>query len=112
MKYDWYKELAAAVTVCDTKGVILYMNDKSIETFEKDGGKDLIGKNLFDCHPGESAIKLEKLLESRKENIYSIEKNGIKKMIIQAPWFEKSEYKGFIEFSFILPVNIPHYIRK
>jgi len=112
MNFDWYKELSAAVTVCDTGGVILYMNDKSIETFTKDGGAALIGKNLFDCHPGESAIKLEKLLESRKENIYSIEKNGIKKMIVQTPWFEKSEYKGFIEFSFILPENIPHYIRK
>lgn len=112
MDFGWYKELEIAITVCDTEGVILYMNDQSIKTFEKDGGKELIGKNLFDCHPGESAVKLEKLLEGKKENIYTIEKNGIKKMILQTPWFDKSVYKGFIEFSFILPENIPHYIRK
>jgi len=112
MNYDHYKEIGASVTICDIEGVILYMNEMSAKTFEKDGGKELIGKNLFDCHPGDSAAKLENLLKNRKENIYSIEKNGIKKMIIQTPWFDKSEYKGFIEFSFILPENIPHYIRK
>lgn len=37
-----------AVTVCDTGGTILYMNDKARTTFARHG--DMIGKNLFDCH--------------------------------------------------------------
>ena len=37
-----------AVTVCDTGGTILYMNDKARTTFARHG--DMVGKNLFDCH--------------------------------------------------------------
>ena len=46
--YEWANEMNCAVTVCDTEGVILYMNEKACRTFAKHG--NLIGKNLFDCH--------------------------------------------------------------
>ena len=42
---DWAKEMNCAVTVCDTEGVILYMNDKAKETFASHG--DLVGQNLM-----------------------------------------------------------------
>ena len=45
--YEWANEMNCAVTVCDTEGVILYMNEKACRTFAKHGS--LIGKNLFDC---------------------------------------------------------------
>ena len=45
--YDWAKELPCAVTVCDDKGTIIYMNDKSVEVNVKNGGS-IIGKNLKD----------------------------------------------------------------
>ena len=35
--YEWAKEMNCAVTVCDTKGIILYMNDKACQTFAKYG---------------------------------------------------------------------------
>ena len=38
--YEWAKEMNCAVTVCDAEGVIIYMNDKSRETYKKEG--DLI----------------------------------------------------------------------
>ena len=44
--YEWANEMNCAVTVCDTEGVILYMNEKACRTFAKHGS--LIGKNLFD----------------------------------------------------------------
>ena len=44
--YEWANEMNCAVTVCDTEGVILYMNEKACCTFAKHG--NLIGKNLFD----------------------------------------------------------------
>lgn len=50
-QHDWIKQFPAAVTVCDCKGVILDMNDRAAQTFEKEGGRVLIGKNLLDCHP-------------------------------------------------------------
>ena len=107
----WIKEFPAAVTVCDLDGIILEMNEKSAKTFEKDGGLDLIGKNLFDCHPDPSRGKLERLMDSRQVNVYTIEKNGVKKLIYQSPWVLNGEYAGFIELAFEIPFEMPHFIR-
>ncbi len=82
--YEWANEMNCAVTVCDTKGIILYMNEKACRTFAKHG--DLIGKNLFDCHNPQSQAKIRELLETGGVNAYTIEKNGIKKMIYQTAW--------------------------
>jgi transcriptional regulator with PAS, ATPase and Fis domain len=110
-KHDWIKEFPAAVTVCDARGVILEMNDRSAKTFEKDGGRALIGSNLLDCHPDPARGKLERLLESRQKNVYTIEKNGVKKLIYQSPWYRDGQYAGFVEFSFEIPFDMPHFIR-
>ena len=45
--YPWADGMDCAVTVCDTGGTILYMNDKARTTFARHG--DMVGKNLFDC---------------------------------------------------------------
>jgi transcriptional regulator with PAS, ATPase and Fis domain len=108
---SYFDELPMAVTVCDAKGMILYMNHKSIQTFSKDGGASLIGKSLLDCHPEPARQKLLALLESQAANTYTIEKNGVHKMIHQTPWFEDGKYKGLIEFSFEIPSQVPHFIR-
>lgn len=108
--FSWVKEFPAAVTVCDPDGIILEMNDKSAKTFARDGGLALVGKNLFDCHPGLSREKLERLMGARRKNTYTIEKNGVKKLIHQCPWFQNGEYAGFIEFSFEIPFDMRHVI--
>ena len=108
---DYFKELNAAVTICDENGIITYINDKSAKTFEKDGGYDLIGQNLFDCHPEPSKSQLKKLMQEKRNNCYTIEKNGIKKMIYQSPWFEDNKFKGFVEISFEIPFEMPHFVR-
>ena len=66
--YEWANEMNCAVTVCDTKGIILYMNEKACRTFAKHG--DLIGKNLFDCHNPQSQAKIRELLETGGVNAY------------------------------------------
>ena len=43
--YEWAKEMNCAVTVCDAEGIIIYQNDKAVETYKKHG--NLIGKNLY-----------------------------------------------------------------
>jgi transcriptional regulator with PAS, ATPase and Fis domain len=112
MKYEWEKEMRAAITVCDPEGIILYMNEQSMEVFQKSGGKDLIGKNLLDCHPDPSRSKLVDLLQSPRVNAYTIEKNGKKKMIYQTPWYSDGKYSGLVEISLPLPEELPHFIRK
>ena len=107
----WTKELPFAITVCDKDGRILVMNDKSIKTFEKYGGQQLIGQSLFACHQGDAAEKLTSVLGSGKVNCYTIEKAGIKKMIYQSPWFENGIYMGFVELSLELPPEVPHFVR-
>jgi hypothetical protein len=108
----WIKEFPAAITVSDPAGIILEMNDKAVKSMAKDGGLALIGKNMLDCHPDPARGKLERLLDERKANIYTIEKNGVKKFIYQSPWFKDGRYAGFIEFSFEIPFEMPHFIRE
>jgi transcriptional regulator with PAS, ATPase and Fis domain len=110
-EHDWIKEFPAAVTVCDPQGVILAMNDKAAVTYEKDGGYDLIGRNMLDCHPTQARIKTEKLLADREKNVYTIEKNGIKKLIYQSPWFKDGNYAGILEISLEIPFEMPHFLR-
>ncbi len=110
-QHQWIKEFPAAVTVCDAQGIILEMNDKAAKTFEKDGGYQLIGKNLLDCHPEPARSKTQQLLAAGEKNVYTIEKNGIKKMIFQSPWFQNGKYAGFVELSLEIPFEVPHFIR-
>lgn len=107
----WANEFAAAVTVCDVNGIILEMNDKSVTTFQKDGGRALIGKSLYDCHPEPSRTKLRELMASQVTNCYTIEKNGVHKMIYQAPWYEDGKHRGLVEISFEIPAPMPHFVR-
>ena len=108
---DWVKEFPAAVTVCDEEGIIIEMNDKSAKTFETDGGRKLIGSNVLDCHPEPARSKTERLLTAREKNVYTIEKNGVKKLIYQSPWYRNGEYAGFVELSLEIPFELPHFIR-
>ncbi len=110
-EHEWIKEFPGSVTVCDAKGVILEMNDKAAEAFEKDGGYALIGKNMLDCHPEPAHTKAERLLATKEKNIYTIEKNGVKKLIFQSPWFKDGKYAGFVELSLEIPFEMPHFIR-
>ena len=48
---EWIKEFNVAITVCDRDVIITEMNDKSVATFACYGGKELIGKSLYDVHP-------------------------------------------------------------
>ncbi len=108
---DYFKQAPISVTICDKDGKILEMNDKSISTFTKDG-KSLVGNSLLDCHPEPARTKLLGLLENHNINAYTIEKNGIKKLIYQMPWFDGEEFGGYIELSMEIPFEMPHYVRK
>ncbi|NCO55599.1 MAG: diguanylate cyclase [Bacteroidetes bacterium CG02_land_8_20_14_3_00_31_25] len=111
MTEKYISELPVSITVSDKEGKIIYMNKKSAKVFEKYGGDKLIGKNIFDYHNPVSQQKINKMLSNNSTNAYTIEKNGIKKMIFQSPWKENGETKGMIEFSFEIPFEMQHFIR-
>jgi transcriptional regulator with PAS, ATPase and Fis domain len=109
--HSWIKEFPGSITVSDANGILLEMNDKAAKGFAEDGGLDLIGTNIFDCHPEPSRTKLMELYKACRENVYSIEKNGIKKLIYQTPWYRDGQFAGFIELSLEIPFDLPHFIR-
>jgi hypothetical protein len=87
------------------------MNDAAAEVFKEDGGRALIGSNVLDCHPAAARRKLEVMMARHEKNVYTIEKNGKKKLIYQPPWYKDGQYAGFVELSMEIPFEMPHFLR-
>ena len=107
----WYQSFPAPITVTDAAGIIVEMNDAAAEMFKKDGGRALIGKNVLDCHPQPARDKLRKMYVDQTKNLYTITKNGKKKLIYQTPYFSDGVFSGFVEICLDLPDEIPHFNR-
>ena len=112
MKRDYFEEVDVAVTVCAKDGTILVMNGKSRKTNLRPGQESILGQNVLDCHPEPARSLLEDMLRNPRTNVYTVEKEGLKKLIFQTPWYDEGEYAGFMELSMVLPENIPHRVRK
>ncbi|MBV5315824.1 MAG: hypothetical protein JZU47_21175 [Prolixibacteraceae bacterium] len=108
---NWTDGFLGSITVCDREGIVVYMNDRSILQFDKDGGASLVGKSLIECHPEPARSFLMKMLADPIPNSYTIEKRGIRKMIHQTPWMENGEFKGVVEISYEVPMDLPHHKR-
>lgn len=108
---DWVGEFFGSVMVCDPQGIVLGMNKAAEKAYEKDGGAKLIGANALDCHPQPSRKKFEDMLASGQKNIYSVERNGVKKLVIHAPWYQDGQYAGFVEILMEVPPDMPHFVR-
>jgi len=108
---EWVKEFPGAITVSNAEGRILAMNDKSAEVFREDGGASLVGRNVLDCHPEPARSKLRDMLESGRANVYTIQKNGRRKLIYQSPWYRDGKYAGLVELSLEIPWEMPHFNR-
>jgi transcriptional regulator with PAS, ATPase and Fis domain len=112
MNYNFLEKLDAAVTVCDENGNIIYINEKSALTFRNYGGRNLINKNIRDCHSADANNQINNMIEYGIPNIYSIEKNGKKKLICQYPYPIGENKFGLIELSIELPEKINHFVRE
>lgn len=106
MNFDYYKSINVSITICDTEGIVVYQNDKSLATFG-----DKVGQSMMPCHQQRSQDIIHHLLDDASTNVYTIDKKGVKKMIYQTPWFDGGVVKGLIEFSMVLPEEMPHYVR-
>lgn len=107
---DWAEAIDCAVTICDAQGKILFMNERSRQTFARHG--DIIGHDLFQYHPPHAQEKIRHMLATGESNSYTIEKAGLRKLIHQTPWRdEEGNIAGLVEFSIILPADMPHFVR-
>lgn len=111
VEHSWVKEFPGSIMVCDAQGIIVEMNARAIQYYAKDGGEQLIGANVLDCHPEPSRTQLLGMMQNRQSNVYTIEKKGVRKLVYQVPWIEHDEYAGFIEMLLEIPADMPHFIR-
>ena len=109
---EWIDKLDGNVIVSDADGKIIYMNERALAAYEKDGGRDLIGRDLLECHSEASRKKIMEIMTSGNENVYTIEKRGKKKIIYQSPWFVDGIFRGITELSLEIPFEMPHFIRE
>jgi transcriptional regulator with PAS, ATPase and Fis domain len=108
---DWVDKFGAAITVMDCEGNILDMNEAACNALS--GGRSMIGENLMKCHQQASIDKMTDMMKNDHANVYTIEKNGRKKMIYQAPWYkDDGSIGGLVEISMVIPFEMPHYVRK
>lgn len=106
-KPEWLEEAKMSVTVTDVNGIIIYANlNNEIDNYE-----NLIGKDLFECHPEPSRSLLRDMYANPRDNTYTIEKKGRKKLIHQTPWYMSGKFAGYIEFSFVIPMDMQHHKR-
>lgn len=109
---DWIAGFPGSVIVCDQNGTALYLNEIAAESYAASGGQALVGTNLLDCHPETARARFQALLDSQQANIYTTEKQGVKKLIVQSPWYRDGEYAGIIELNLEIPGGeMPHFIR-
>ena len=104
---DWAKEHPAVITVTDTAGVIVYMNAAAVAAFKG----DLTGQNILDCHPEPSRTMVAEMLAEGKRHTYTTEKNGVRKLVDQSPWYVDGEFAGLVEIQIVLPPDMPHHVR-
>lgn len=105
-EYDWCEELDCAVTRCDRQGTVLYQNARS-----RTVNGDVRGRSLIPCHNERSRALIARLLAEGGTNTYTIEKQGVRKLIYQTVWRRGGEVCGLAEFSLEIPAEMPHYIR-
>jgi transcriptional regulator with PAS, ATPase and Fis domain len=110
-QFKYWDEFPSAVTICDTEATVVYMNNKAATTFEKWGGKELLGKSLHGCHNPKSIEKINEILATGEPNSYTISKNGQKKIIHQSPWYLNGEIAGIVEISIVIPEEMMHFER-
>lgn len=107
---DWMNYFNGAITVTDENLTIIYVNEKSRKTWASYG--ELLGKNLLDCHNPHSQDIIKKLLREAGKNVYTIEKNGLKKLIYQEAWKKPDGTTGgLIELSLEIPFEMDHFVR-
>jgi hypothetical protein len=107
MPFSFIEHLDSNVIVADKNLTVIYMNHKALAQY----GPEVIVTNLMDCHNEQSKAKIREIMETREKNVYTIEKNGIKKMIYQTPWIEGEELMGIVEISLVIPFEMEHFVR-
>lgn len=58
----------APVVICDLEHTIIYMNPVACDRYEQQGGAELLGKSLLDCHNAKSNEMINRVLDWFRAN--------------------------------------------
>ena len=100
----WADELHLAITVSDMDDTIMYMNEKAKRAYPN----AKVGDQLASCHKQVSMDKIDAFKKKDVSNIYTVQRNGIRKFIHQTPWYKDGIVAGLVEFSIEIPTDISH----
>jgi hypothetical protein len=95
--------LRAAVTIADQDFEILFMNDRAAVFYAEDGGVELIGRDLLDCHRDEhKRVIREAYARYRAGDLtptryHSKKEDGALESIVHIPLIVETEFRGIAE---------------
>jgi PAS domain-containing protein len=95
--------LRAAVTIADQDFTIIFMNDRATVFYAEDGGAELIGKNLLDCHSAELADVIRDAYARYRAGdltptrYYHQEEGDAPESIVHIPLIVEGEFRGIAE---------------
>jgi PAS domain-containing protein len=104
----WLNSHPAEIIVCNADGIILDMNTTAIRFYEQNGGKALIGTNVFSHHSEPTRTQVRQLTDEKRQCVYTTEKNNHKKLVTIAPWEQNAVYAGFVLWTIDLPAILPN----
>jgi PAS domain-containing protein len=98
-----FEGLRAAVTIADEDFQISFMNDRAAVFYAEDGGLELIGRNLLDCHRDEhQAVIRAAYTRYRAGDLtptrYRAQRDGgAPESIVHIPLMVEGEFRGIAE---------------
>ena len=85
--------LRASVTIADQDFRIRFMNDRSIAFYAEDGGAELVGKNLLDCHNAEQGT----VIRDAYARYRAQKEDGAPESIVHIPLMVEGQFRGIAE---------------
>ena len=95
--------LRAAVTIADQDFQISFMNDRAAAFYGEDGGMELIGKNLLDCHRDEHKTVIRAAYDRYRADdltptrYHAKKEGGTFESIVHIPLMVEGEFRGIAE---------------
>ena len=96
--------LRAAVTIADQDFQISFMNDRAAAFYAEDGGVELIGRNLLDCHDRDEHKAMIRAAYARYRagdltptRYHSQKEAGALESIVHIPLMVEGRFRGIAE---------------
>ncbi len=96
--------LRAGVTIADQDFLITFMNDRARVFYAEDGGGELVGKNLLDCHNAEqTAVIREAYARYRAGDLtptryhQAQKEDSAPESIVHIPLMVEGKFRGIAE---------------